>query len=160
MAHVAVSTPCIWEQHGLPDTRRSCLQNQSSASSRMESGIAGISPPPQKQDREILESRFACQGHCILAPCILDEGFWIQPYLVLEPKAKIGVATIGSFVQGVMTLVVGIGQIDAFFPQPGTGLLHSCQGCKDASCRRQEISGSLLAQPGAHLDVPTPRSQL
>ena len=25
MAHVAVSTPCIWEQHGLPDTRRSCL---------------------------------------------------------------------------------------------------------------------------------------
>ncbi|CAE7542290.1 unnamed protein product [Symbiodinium sp. KB8] len=26
MAHVAVSTPCIWEQHGLPDT--------------MESGIA------------------------------------------------------------------------------------------------------------------------
>lgn len=95
-----------------------------------------------------------------LHPCILDEGFWIQPYLVLEPKAKIGVATIGSFVQGVMTLVVGIGQIDAFFPQPGTGLLHSCQGCKDASCRRQEISGSLLAQPGAHLDVPTPRSQL
>lgn len=135
--------------------------------------------------RRVFGSSMACRIHVVLAsflsnragwspelpriplcvpgplhPCILDEGFWIQPCLVLEPKAKIGVATIGSFVQGVMTLVVGIGQIDAFFLQPGTGLLHSCQGCKDASCRRQEISGSLLAQPGAHLDVPTPRSQL
>lgn len=87
-----------------------------------------------------------------LHPCILDEGFWIQPYLVLEPKAKIGVATIGSFVQGVMTLVVGIGQIDAFFPQPGTGLLHSWPLCtgeskidgpfRDLVCRSRAWIGS------------------